>query len=146
MENHTVVQLKAIGKERGIRGYYKLRKVELIHAFEATRLVEQKSNIFDEPIPNDPTPVLQPTPWRPSNIALKMNKFITNFAAKNVQKTQNFFTMGMQNIKDFGEWLLNYIPSKPKVIYNVLESFKNKIKKFMKRVIVFSNQHRPNLL
>ena len=53
MENHTVVQLKAIAKERGIRGYYKLRKAELIHALEATRLVEQKSNIFDEPISND---------------------------------------------------------------------------------------------
>ena len=59
MENHTVVQLKAIAKERGIRGYYKLRNAELMRVLEATRLVEQKSNIFDEPIPNDPTPVLQ---------------------------------------------------------------------------------------
>ena len=57
MENRTVVQLKAIAKERGIRGYYKLRKAELIRILEATKLVEQKSNIFDEPIPNDPTPV-----------------------------------------------------------------------------------------
>ena len=62
IKNHTVMQLKAIAKERGVRGYYKLRKVELIYALEAARLVEQKSNIFDEPIQNDPTPVLQPTP------------------------------------------------------------------------------------
>ena len=41
MENHTVVQFKAIAKERGIRGYYKLRKVEFIHALEAARLVEK---------------------------------------------------------------------------------------------------------
>ena len=54
MENHTVMQLKAIAKERGVRGYYNLRKVVLIHALEAARLVEQNSNIFDEPIPNDP--------------------------------------------------------------------------------------------
>ena len=62
MENHTAMQLKAIAKERDVRGYYKIRKVELIQAMEATRLVEQKSNIFDETIPNDPTLFLQPTP------------------------------------------------------------------------------------
>ena len=66
--------MKAIAKERGIKGYYKLSKAELRHALEATRLVEQKSNIFDEQIPNDPTPILQPTPWRPSNIAVKASK------------------------------------------------------------------------
>ena len=88
MENHTIVQLKAIAKERGIKGYYKLRKAGLIHALEATRLVEQKSNIFEEQIPNDPTTILQPTPWRPSN-----------FAAKNMQTTKYFFTKGMQKSK-----------------------------------------------
>ena len=92
MNNHTVVQLKAIGKERGIRGYYKLRKAELIHASEAVRLVEQKSNLFDEPIPNDLTPVLQPTPWRPTNATTKVK-----------QNIKNFFTKGMQKINDFGE-------------------------------------------
>ena len=89
MKNHTVVQLKAIAKERGIRGYYKLRKAELIHALEATRLVEQKSNIFDESIPNDRTPVLQPIPWRPPNIALKNKQNIKNFAAKKHAKDKN---------------------------------------------------------
>ena len=49
-------------RARYIRGYYKLRKIELIHALEAARLVEQASNIFDESMPNDPTPVLQSTP------------------------------------------------------------------------------------
>ena len=146
MENHTVVQLKVIAKERGIRGYYMLRKAELIHALEATKLVEQKSNIFDELIPNDPTPVLQPTSWRPSNIALKNKQDIKNLAAKTCKKPKNFFTMSMQKITDFGEWLLNYIPPKPKVVDKVLESIKNKIKKIMKREIVCSNQHRPTLL
>ena len=103
--------MKAIAKDRGIKGYYKLRKAELIHALEATRLVEQKSNIFHELIPNDPTPILQPS----------------NFAVKNMQTTKKFFAKGMQKIKDFGEWLLNYIPPKAKVVGKVLESFKNKI-------------------
>ena len=85
MKNHTVMQLKAI--VRGVRGYYQLRKVELIQALEAARLVEQKSNIFDEPISNDSTPVLQPT--RPSNVTTKDKQNIK------------------QKIKDIGEWLLN---------------------------------------
>ena len=50
MEKHTIVQLKAIAKERGIKGYYKLRKAELRYALEATRVVEQKNYIFDEQI------------------------------------------------------------------------------------------------
>ena len=39
----------------------------------------------------------------------------------------------MQKIKDFGEWLLNYTPPKPKVVDKVLESFKNKIKKIYEK-------------
>ena len=39
----------------------------------------------------------------------------------------------MQKIKDFGEWLLNYIPPKPKVVDKVLESFKYKIKKLYEK-------------
>ena len=45
-----------------------------------------------------------------------------------MQNTEKkIIAMGMQNIKDFGEWLLNYIPPKPKVVDKVLDSFKNKI-------------------
>ena len=83
MNNTTVKQLKAIAKERGIRGYYMLRKAELINTLKAPRLIEQKSNIFDEPIQNDPTPVLQPSPWEPSNLV-----------AKSKQNTKQFFTKG----------------------------------------------------
>ena len=102
MKNHTVVQLKAIAKDRGIRGYYKLRKAELIHALEATKLEEQKRNIFDEPIPNYPTPVLQPTPWRPSNIALNNKRNIKNFAAKKHAKDRKFLYYGYA--KDYRFW------------------------------------------
>ena len=92
MNNYTVLQLKVMAKEHGIRGYYKLRKEELIHAFQAARLVKQTSNIFDESISNNSTPVLQPTSWRPLNIAMN-----------DKQNKQKFLTIGMQKIKDFGE-------------------------------------------
>ena len=35
----------------------------------------------------------------------------------------------MQKIKDFGNWLLDYIPPKPKVVDEASKSFKNLIKK-----------------
>ena len=81
MNNNTVKQLKATAKERGIKCYCKLREAEWINALEATRLVQHKRNTFDEPIPNDPTPVLQSTPWRPSNVARKVKQNIKYFAA-----------------------------------------------------------------
>ena len=56
-----------------------------------------------------------------------------------MKTTQNFFTKGMQKIKDFDNWLLIYIPPKPKVVDKVLESLKIKFKKFMKREILPSN-------
>ena len=120
MDNHTVMKLKAIAKERGKRVYYKLRKAELIHALEAERFVEQSSNIFDESVPNDSSPVLQ------SLEAIK-------YRLENKQNMKNFITNSMQKIKDFGEWLLNYIRPKQKVVDTVLESFKNKIKKIYEK-------------
>ena len=35
MDNNTVIKLKDIAKQRGIKGYYKLRKAELIQKLEA---------------------------------------------------------------------------------------------------------------
>ena len=109
--------MKSIAIERGIIGYYKHRKAELIHVLKAVRLIEQKCNIFDGSIPNDPTPVLQPTPWRPSNATTKVKQHI-----------QIFITKGMQKSKDFCEWFLNYIPPNQKVVDKVLESLKQNLK------------------
>ena len=46
---------------------------------------------------------------------------------------KNLITKGMQKITDFVEWMLNYIPPKPKVVDKALESFKNKIKKMYEK-------------
>ena len=60
------------------------------------------SVILDDPILDHNTPVLQPTP---------------KLIAKSIQK-----------IKGIGNWLLDYIPPKPKIVDEALESFKNLIK------------------
>ena len=122
MDNHTVVQLKTIAKDRGMRGYYKITKVELIHALEAARLVEQKPNIFDESIPN--------------NLTHFHNQHLGDhqISRRKLSKIEkNIITKGMQKIKDFGERLLIYIPRKPNVVEKVLESFKNKIRKMYEK-------------
>ena len=113
MNTITVIELKALAKQRGIKGFYKLRKAELIHKLEThpdvneqvlipgleiprnTRSVNTRA-ILDEPILEDKTPVLQPT--------------------------QKFIAKSIQKLKDFGNWLLDYIPLKPKVVDEALES------------------------
>ena len=77
MNNITVIELKAIAKQRGIEGYYKLRKAELIHKLDAqvneqvlipgleiprngTRSVNTRE-ILDHPILDNITSVLKST-------------------------------------------------------------------------------------
>ena len=111
-----------------------------------TKLVQQKSNIFDEPIPNNLTPVLQTTPWRPSNITTKVKQNKKNSLQKNMQMTKKMLYYGYAKDERFWRLVVELHTTKTKSSDKVLESFKNKIKKIMKREIVCSNQHSPNLL
>ena len=63
------------------------------------------SAILDDRILNDKTTVLQPTP---------------NFIAKSIQK-----------INDFGKWLSDYIPPKPKVVDEALEKIVQQEREFL---------------
>ena len=93
MDNIIIIKLKTLAKQRGIQGYYKLRKAELIQKLEAHPDVNEQvlipeleiprnttrsvntSAILDDPILDDKTPILQPTP---------------NFMAKSIQKIKDF--------------------------------------------------------
>ena len=90
MDSIIVIKLKTLAKQRGIKGYYKLRKAELIQKLEAHPDVNEQvlipgleitrnatrsvntSAILDDPILDDKTPVLLPTP---------------NFIAKSIKKS-----------------------------------------------------------
>ena len=76
IDNNTVIKLQTLAKQRGIKGYYKLRKAELIQKLEAHSDVNEQvlipgldiprnttrsvntSAILDDPILYDKTPVL----------------------------------------------------------------------------------------
>ena len=131
MDNIIVIKLKTLAKQSGIKGYYKLRKAELIQTLEAHSDVNEQvlipeleiprnttrsvntSAILDDPIVNDKTPILQPT---------------SSFIVKSIQK-----------ITDFRNWLLYYIPPKPKVVDEALDSFKDLIKNCTTRETLPSN-------
>ena len=51
MDNITVIKLKALAKQPGIEGYYKLRKAELIHKLESHPDVNEQVLISGLEIP-----------------------------------------------------------------------------------------------
>ena len=121
MDNTTVIKLKTLAKQRGIKSYYKFRKAELIQKLEAHPDVNEQVLILRLEIPRNTT--------RSVNTSAILDDLILDDKTPVLQPAPNFIAKSILKIKDFGEWLLDYIPPKPKVVDKALESFKNIIKK-----------------
>ena len=105
----TVVELKAAAKARGFKRYSKLRKAELLHLFDGTRVGGANENIIDASAPNIKVPTLTPSPYVPASYV------------------QKFYDMTKSAINQFANWIVSYIPPEPKRLVNEkLEALKQK--------------------
>ena len=113
MNNITVIELKAIAKQRGIEVYYKLRKPELIHKLEALPVVYGQVLIPGLEIPRNTT--------RSVNTSAVLDQQILDDNTSVIKPSQKIIANSKQEIKDCWNWLLDYIPPKPQVVDESLE-------------------------
>src|ERR1043165_8232214 len=102
-ESNTVKQLRIIAKERGVKGYWSLRRADLIAKIKSTEVSKTNEakydHILDAPVPDIGAPLLVPT----STVRKMADK------AKSVARTF---------VKDVANWIESYIPVEPKRIAN----------------------------
>ena len=123
MENLKVKDLKALAKERGIKGYYKLRKAELIQALTPVGDPPQLQNIMDQPIPEIDIPILEPS--KPANTSkVSQLKNLASKAAKPVKR----------EINKFADWIISKVPEPIKKTVNErVNSLKERVNRIFKR-------------
>ena len=139
MENFKVKDLKALAKEKGIKGYYRMRKAELIHILSQHPLRQQALtplgqpsqpedppiplNIIDQPIPEIDIPILKPS--KPENTSkVSQLKNLALKAAKPVKR----------EINKFADWIISQVQEPIKKTVNKrVNNLKEKVNSIFKR-------------
>lgn len=94
MERKTVAQLKSMLKDRGLRGYSRLRKAELIGILQQSSVgdgIEGTRSLLDDPVP-DITPTLVPT-------------LVPRMITTAVSNVKDVVEKSAKAVTDWAEWL-----------------------------------------
>ncbi|WP_227549598.1 Rho termination factor N-terminal domain-containing protein, partial [Acinetobacter baumannii] len=102
MNNQTIKELRALAKERGLRGYYKLRKAELI-------------DLLDSPV--------RP-PRRPGQVDI-LPEDMDDFELQEMVKNRSVVK---RKLNEWYDWLVSYVPEPIKNrVSKAYSSFKSTI-------------------
>ena len=109
LQDKTVVELKALARERGLKRYSKPKKDDLIQLLRVpTSLLDE--DVLQIGLPDPVQPVQAPFP-----------------------KTKTPLSKSLEKLKQFGEWLFSYIPLKPKVLDTTFNALKQKVMSLYKK-------------
>jgi len=117
METQTVKALRDIAKHRGLRGYYRLHKGQLIDLLNtlivglpapSVHPAAHVPNLLDSPVPTIQTPTLQPTAYNP----------VPFHKSKSIKKS----------FADWADWLISHVPEpEKKPVNEKLEALKSTV-------------------
>ena len=139
----NVKELKAIAKERGIKGYYRLRKAELIEVLDiqppptdapAEIMEEPVPEIMEEPVPEimeEPVPEIMEEPVPEIN-----NPVLSPTKMENRSRVSSLAGLAKKQvdsvnkaINEFADWIINLVPEPIRRTVNTgVENLKKKIK------------------
>ena len=108
-QDKTVVELKALARERGIKRYSKLKKADLI------QLLNVPASLLDEDVPQ----IGLPDPVQPVQAPFP--------------KTKTPLSKPLEKLKQFEEWLFSYIPPRPRVLDATFNALKQKVMSLYKK-------------
>ena len=147
LNKKTVKELRDIAKERNLRGFWKLRKAELIDFIRQNtpqrtitirpppvpvKKIGGGGSLLDEPIPENEIPRGHREVLKPS----KVNLLKAERSEANIDAATNF---GKKEVENWDEWLKNAIPT-PRVVDDELESFKRRMS-FKRRINELYKKH-----
>ena len=152
IQDMNVKELKALAKERGIKGYYRLRKAELIESLDTeTPPTDAPATIMDAPatVMDAPTTIMDApateimdepaTEIMDAPVPEIKKPVLASTKMKNISRVSSLVGLAKKQadlvkkaINKFADWLINYIPEPIRRTVNTrVEKLKKEIKEIL---------------